>query len=302
MTKFVVSCSLYLVLVTSAYAREWSDATGKFKVKAELVTYSDHLVVLQRGDKKLVGVPVDKLSQGDQQFVKEKLDEATPASAGSQPQTWTLRNGQKAVGKVVDYARKHVTVQRRRGTVYVNDRALQNIPRIYQQILPRVVGHFENTKLETPEELNKWVVSLKGQARDYDVEGVLMELENGDEVGVPFFFFSDEDLKVLQPGWDHWLAAEKDKQGREDQALMLQAQADAYQRDHEANQQASMVKLDALAYLTGDLWEVQLIPQNPQLGGPLSVMVPARNSRAAVQAALSKHPGYVAGTVASVRP
>ena len=81
-----------------------SDATGKFKVKAELVTYSDHLVVLQhRGDKKLVGVPVDKLSADDQQFVKEKLDEATPAAAGSQPKPRPFRNGQKAVGKVVDY-------------------------------------------------------------------------------------------------------------------------------------------------------------------------------------------------------
>jgi hypothetical protein len=285
-----------------AAPREWSDTTGKFKVKADLITFSDRLAVLQRGDKKLVAVPVDKLSKADQEFIKSKEVDAQPAKESSEPQTWTMRNGQKVVARVVDYARKKIVIQRRRGTVYVNDRAYQNVPDIYRKILPRVVGYFEKQKLETPEDLEKWVATLGGQSREYNVEGVLVVLENGDEVGVPFFFFSDEDLKVLKPGWDAWVAAEKDKERRENQALMLQAQAAAYQRDHEAKEQATMMKLEALAYLTGDLWEVRLIPQNPRAGGPLSVVVPARDSRAATQIALSKHPGYVAGPVSSIRP
>ena len=146
------------------------------------------------------------------------------------------------------------------------------------------------------------MATLKGASREYNVEGVLVVLENGDEIGVPFFFFSEEDLKVLKPGWDTWVAAEKDKERQENQALMLQAQAQAYQQDHEAKEQATMMKLDALAYLTGDLWEVRLFPQNPRAGVPLTVMIPARDSRTATQIALSKHPGYVAGPVSSVRP
>jgi hypothetical protein len=294
-----VACATF---AAAASAREWSDATGKFKVKADLITFSDRLAVLQRGDKKLVAVPVDKLSKVDQEFIKTKEAEAQPARESVEQQTWTMRNGQKVVGRVVDYARKHLTIQRRRGTVYVNDRALRNLPDVYQKLLPRIVGHFENQKLDTPEALEKWSVSLKGEPREYDVEGVLMELENGDEVGVPFFFFSDEDLKVLQPGWDRWVAAEKKQQDRADHALMLQAQAAAYQRDREANEQATMMKLEALAYLTGDLWEVRLIPQNPRVAMPLSVVVPARNSRAATEQALSKNPGYVAGPVSRISP
>jgi hypothetical protein len=300
-TLFIAAAICGISAIT-AVAREWTDSTGKFKVNADLITFSDRLAVLQRGDKKLVAVPVDKLSKADQEFIESKEAEAAPAQASSQPQTWTMRNGQKVVGRVVNYARKHLTIQRRRGTVYVNDRALRNIPEVYRQLLPRVVGHLENVKLESPEALEKWVASLGGEAREYDVEGVLLELENGDEVGVPFFFFSEDDLKVLKPGWDHWVAAEKNKQMQADRALMLQAQAEAYQRDREAAEQVTMMKLEALAYLTGDLWEVRLIPQNAGAGGPLSVVVPARNSRAATEVALSKHPGYTAGPVSRVSP
>jgi len=297
-----VIVAMAMVWAVAAEAREWSDSTGKFKVKGDLITFSDRLAVLKRLDKKLVAVPLDKLSKADQEFIQTKEAEATPARASSELQTWTMRNGQKVVGRVVDYARKHLTIQRRRGSVYVNDRALQNIPDIYRKILPRIVGHYEKVELDTTEALEKWIVALKGEPREYDVEGVLMELENGDEVGVPFFFFSDDDLKVLKPGWNQWLAAEKDKQARENHALLLQAQAEAYQRDHEANEQASMMKLEALAYLTGDLWEVRLIPQNAGAGGPLSVVVPARNSRAAAEVALSKHPGYAVGPIGRVSP
>jgi len=37
--------------------------------------------------------------------------------------------------------------------------------------------------------------------------GCTVELENGDQYGVPFLFFSDADLEVLRPGWERWLAA-----------------------------------------------------------------------------------------------
>ena len=51
-----------------------------------------------------------------------------------------------------------------------------------------------------------------GQPRKSTCEEVLVELENGDEHGVPFFFFSEQDLQVLRPGWERWLAADQDIQ------------------------------------------------------------------------------------------
>src|SRR5690349_11791520 len=99
-----------LASTAAAQGREWTDSTGKFKVKGDLITFSDRLAVLLRPDKKLVAVPVDKLSKADQEFIKAKESGAEPSTALSEPQTWTLRNGQKAVGRVVDYARKHLTV------------------------------------------------------------------------------------------------------------------------------------------------------------------------------------------------
>ena len=52
---------------------------------------------------------------------------------------------------------------------------------------------------------------LRGEPRTYTCEGVVLELENGDEYGVPFFFFSEDDLKTLSPGWQR-VAGRRERQ------------------------------------------------------------------------------------------
>jgi mono/diheme cytochrome c family protein len=62
--------------------REWADATGKFKVEAELVAVRSGKVFLERRDGSVISVPLDKLSAADQEFLKSKEApaEKTPAS------------------------------------------------------------------------------------------------------------------------------------------------------------------------------------------------------------------------------
>src|SRR5687767_8969833 len=109
LASFFVAIAI-LSSASSLLAREWTDSTGKYKFKADLITFSDRLAVLKRGDKKLVAVHVDKLSEADKEFIQAKQSEARSSTDASQQQTWTFVNGQQAIGRVVDYARKQVTV------------------------------------------------------------------------------------------------------------------------------------------------------------------------------------------------
>jgi len=286
-------------------ARQWTDATGNYAFEADLLGRNDDTVILQRTnkDKDLVALSIEHLSKADQEYLKSKdVIESVRRSADRQ-QTWTMRSGLKVIGRVVEYGRREVTFQRKRGKIYVNDRLLTNYPEVQQRIAQKVVGHFEEVDIADERALEQWILTLKGAARTYNVEGVILELENGDEYGVPFFLFSEEDLKVLEPGWARWVATEgarqQEQQSKEREELMLRTAAQAYQRDREMNQQVKMMELTLLATAAGatDLWEVQLYPRPGVAAYPRIVVVPGSNSSAAKQVAMQRFPGYNAGAV-----
>jgi hypothetical protein len=58
--------------------RQWSDAGGMFRVKAALLALDDTTVTLRKPDMKEIQVPIDKLSERDQQFVKRLRKELGP--------------------------------------------------------------------------------------------------------------------------------------------------------------------------------------------------------------------------------
>ena len=72
-----------------------------------------------------------------------------------------------------------------------------------------------------------------------------MEMENGDEYVIPFFFFSANDLKLLQPGWEAWLAAHGSAKydEQDQQAFLLQSLAAARQRDQEVQRAIATMQL-----------------------------------------------------------
>lgn len=299
-----------LGLFQQVVAREWTDRSGTYKLQGTLVGFDDREVVIQLDDAKamhgnqLVAMQREDLSTADTEFVAQAEASSTDRNLQT-AQTWTMKNGLTVVGRVVDFVKRDVTVQRRRGKIYVNDKLYANLPEVYRRILLRVVEHFEGTKIEDAKGLDQWVRTLKGQPKTFTCEGVILELNNGDEYGVPFFLFSDRDLAVLKPNWDQWIAS-KDATAQQEHSLYLQSQAEMYQREQAEQSavqtQVAIAQLQMMAVATGavDLWEVYLQPGPGTVGYPIAVVVPAPNSGAASAAALERNPGYVAGPVRKV--
>ncbi|WP_425617953.1 SHD1 domain-containing protein [Anatilimnocola sp. NA78] len=299
-----VYCALVLMgcFALSASARDWTDSTGHFKLTADLVATSDTLAVLKREDGTLVAMPLAKLSKEDLEYLKSKEAADAVRKTSDQVQTWTLTNGYKLVGRVVSYGRKNVSIQRRRGRFYVNDRLFSNLPELYQKIVPAIVSHFEKEPINDQAAFEAWVLRQRGQLRTFTYEGVVLEMENGDEYGVPFFLFSADDLKVLEPGWKDWFAADKERQLQADHEFLLQSLAQQYQEDRKLRLQIAMMQLDLQAYTAGlfSLWEVHLIPPLGH-GRPFVVIEPGRNSDDAARSALLRNPGFTIGGIARVR-
>lgn len=297
-----VAIALLLLPASLASAREWFDVTGRYSIEAELIGFDDDQVILQRNaDSELGSVPLEKLSQEDRDFLATKEAEMKAASLSGAPQSWTTRKGVQVPGRVVDYVQREVTIQRRRGKIYVNDRVFDNLPTVYKRIVPQLVGYFEENKVDDEKSLTSWLTHRKGQPQTYTVDGVILELDSGDEYAVPFFLFSDDDLAILQPGWEEWLAANGKYDQQQDMAFELQSAAAAYKQGAESRQRIAELQLGLQAVEVGltTLWEVTLYPNNGA-GRPLWVVVPGRDSRTAQQNALAQNPGYSVGPVRRV--
>jgi hypothetical protein len=281
--------------------RIWSDKTGKYKIDADLIAFNDKSVVLQRADHELGMVPIDVLSQADQEYLKSKAAVDESQKTLGKQQTWKLANGMQLLGRVVGYARKQITLKRERGKIYVNDRVFENLPQIYQLVVPKIVAHVEHLQRDDRSAVEDWLVANNGQPQSITFDGVLMELDNGDEYCVPSFLFSPEDQQLLKPGWDAWAAAKGEQQydKQSEQSFMLQSLMAARQRDAQVQRQIAQVQLNqaVLAGLTS-IWEVTLYPQGA--GRPVWVTEPGVNSGEAVAAARQQYPGYAVGPVRKV--
>ena len=85
-----IICTYALLIFASAgQAREWTDATGKYKIEADLVGFDDETVVLRRADKQLGAVRIDKLSEKDREYLKSEEAEKIRTGNLSKTQTWT---------------------------------------------------------------------------------------------------------------------------------------------------------------------------------------------------------------------
>ena len=109
----------------------------------------------------------------------------------------------------------------------------------------------------------------------------------------------EEDLKVLSFGWERWAAAHEDSFERRREDFLVEAHARAYQRNRAATRQIAHLELELLATISGviSVWQVELCPAQGVSAQPLSVIVPARDTRQAVSQALARYPQYVAGPV-----
>jgi hypothetical protein len=283
------SVLLLASLPMTAFGREWSSPNGHYKIEAELIAFDDDTVVLKPKRGKLISAQLEELSDSDKAYVKSKADAPT---GGEKMQTWTTAKGMKVRGRAVAYGKKQLNVQRQLGKVLINDQPFKKLEPVRQQIVLQTLSHLEGQSFDEVL-LTKWARGLGAEIKSYPLEGVLMELENGDSVGVPFFLFNKDDLEVLEPGWKSWLAASDDEAARENEDLYIKAQAEEYQRDRQQKQRIELLKLEMLSRATGFLkaWEVRLEPTTGY-GYPLRVLVPANDSATASNMALQKYPGY----------
>lgn len=306
MAAITALCSAFC---NSSMGHEWTDSTGNYKVTGTLIALDEKEIVIKLDKaikgQELLAFPIDKLSEADRKYIDSE-EVQKQISGDGEKHSWTMRNGINVLGKVVDFARKDVTIQRRRGKVYVNERPMENLPEIYRRMIPRVVEHFEEKKFKDDHEFMAWVVQLKATAKTYKCEGVLLELPNGDEYAFPFFMLSESDLKTLKPSWDQWAAAQGAEQEKQEQqrqnALYLQSQAAAYQQQQNEQMQIARLQLQLSAVNAGvvDMWEVYLYPPAGVYAYPMTVVVTATNSSIASQIAMQNNPGYLVGPIRKV--
>ncbi len=305
MRRYTLLASLALALAAAqspVQARQWTDQTGAYSLEADLFGFDDENAILEREDGELGMLKIDQLSAADQEYLASKDAEEINRQNIAAGQVWTTRSGLALPGRVVDYARTEITVQRRRGRMYVNDRVFSNLPELYQKLLPEVIEHFEGVEIPDDRALRQWLLSLRGQPRTFLIEGVVLEWENGDEYVVPFFAFSDGDQAWLKQGWADWLSTQHDYNERDDRAFRLEAYAAAHVRNQQINNQIALMNLNLQAIQAGitSLWEVTLhpVPGNPM--PPRWVVMPGRTSADATAAALRQNLGFVAGAVRRV--
>ena len=297
----IVCSSLSLSAVD---AREWADKSGEYSLEADLISFDDEVVVLRRGDHDLAALAIAELSDADREYLKSQEAEEGSTKSLDAAQEWTLKSGLTIKGKVVDFADRDVTIDRRRNRIFVNDRLMNNLPEFYQQIVPQIVAHEGKITRADGRELRRWLIAEGDKPQTFHVQGVVIEAESGDEFAVPFFLLSDADLKLLQPGWEKWLAAhaKQDYEAEEDIGFLLRSLAAARQQDEQVQRQIALLQLNMQAIQAGvtSLWEVTLYPAAGKFGPPLWVVVTGRNNLEAVDAAMQQHPGHVAGPVRRV--
>lgn len=302
MFKFTVTAIFACGFLAPAEAREWKDASGNYSFEADLIAFNETDLVLQKADKTLVAVDMEQLSEADQKYVHSKEAAAELDKKGAKQQVWKMRSGLEVIGNVIDYVQKDVTFSMTRGNIYVNDQRFENLSGIYQKVVPAVAAHFTGRDITDRAGLFDWLKRRKGEPETFTCDGVQMELENGDLYAVPFFLFSETALKVLQPGWNEWVAQHASYERRAETSLRLQTQAQDFHDNQSETNQLLKMQLQMQAFDAGlfSLWEVMLYPNAGTGRWPLYVVVPGRDSRQAGFAALEKNPGYSLGPIARV--
>jgi len=90
--KMVASWSAMMLIsvlsgvIIAQEARTWRDSTGQFSVEAVLVDYDGDQVKLKKSDGRVVTLPLTRLSEADQQYVRERQKEADNPFAGGEPE------------------------------------------------------------------------------------------------------------------------------------------------------------------------------------------------------------------------
>ncbi len=226
MNRYRMFCVMGAMLATqlctgTLEARVWKSANGQYEIDADAISFNDEMVVLKRKTGELVAVSLEDLCAEDREYVLSKEAKAAHEKSLDEMQTWTAANGMKVEGRVVSFGRKELVVQRRMGKVQINGTPFSMLDELHQRLVLRIMSVLEKTEFKDERALRDWALKIGSAPKVYELEGVLMRLASGDEVGVPFFLFCEEDLKVLQPGWENWSAQQEKKESYEHEDFLM---------------------------------------------------------------------------------
>lgn len=217
---FNLVLSGFLALAVPPEDREWSDKSGHYKFKAELVAWNDSKAVLQHQDKQLVTVNLDDLSAADREYIK-----SVPVKTGSvrEMNVWQLQDGFKFKGQFLQFDSSTLEVHADNDALYVDNRKFDNLPPVYQDVVLHIASHFVGQDFADAQQLIAWLKGQPDSSKEFQCNGVLMQTENGDRYNIPIFLFADADEAVLNTGWNRWQNA-RNREERETESLILQAQ------------------------------------------------------------------------------
>jgi hypothetical protein len=100
-TVVLLSCVALEGLGQQAESRLWKDSTGQFQVRATLIDQTDSAVRLQTADGREITVPVNRLSQADQDYLKSLMAPKDNPFAGGTPMPEASTDVQPAATAVV---------------------------------------------------------------------------------------------------------------------------------------------------------------------------------------------------------
>ena len=284
-------------------ARDWSDVTGKHKFVGDLIAANNETAVIRTKRGNLEAYIVNQLSEADQAFVKEYVASQPLETDPEKMHTWTGRDGLKFRGRVLGYGSKVVNIDFESGGIKVNKKRITELDEIYRKMVPRVVAEFDDETVKTEQDLRRWGQKLKGKPKSFTIDGVMMQLSDGEEIAVPLFMFSDEERAVLEEGWATWHAEATVEEDRNRESFLAQASAAEYQRNQQAeaktDRQIQLMQLGMMAVNSGitNLWQVQMMPRPGVQARSMVVVIPAGNSAQASSLAVQKYPGFVPGAI-----
>ena len=92
---YVVPVVVLLVFASEVHGRIWTDRSGEFKIEAELLDTSNGKVRLKKNNGNKVTVPIEKLSEADQAYLKQLAQAKEPATTPEpRPSAWSAGHGE----------------------------------------------------------------------------------------------------------------------------------------------------------------------------------------------------------------
>ncbi|QDS92171.1 hypothetical protein FF011L_09080 [Roseimaritima multifibrata] len=292
--------------------RQWTDASGKFRVEAELLAADKNLVVLEKDDGDLIAVRRAQLSEPDRQYIQQSDAAAKASSAPRIDSEWKLNDGEVVAGRLMGFGRQELSIKRELGDLWINDHRLEDLPTAYRKVLPNVVAAIDQKPIGSLEALEKHLAEHGGGPYKYTVSGVQLELKEWGVITIPLALLTEKEAEEVRPGFARWQAAQQEDVSEEDryettsrERLALNSRDRQRRRYQAAGQQAwqqrqmRMLELGLLAADAGvtDIWQVEVIPPNSYGYGRM-VVVSAQNSSFARRKVAQQFPGWMIGAIA----